>query len=91
MNEILIEISPKYSSRDEVGFTGIINNAATCYMNSVFQILYHLGIFQKLIYSIKSDQYNQFPCTVNITLNYSYKHYFIIFELVRLLYLHKIS
>lgn len=36
MNEISIEVAPKYNSRDEVGFTGFINNAATCYMNSVF-------------------------------------------------------
>jgi ubiquitin carboxyl-terminal hydrolase 7 len=36
MNEIIIEVSAKYNSRDEVGFTGIVNNAATCYMNSVF-------------------------------------------------------
>ncbi|CAD8092311.1 unnamed protein product [Paramecium primaurelia] len=72
-NEILIELAPKYNSRDEVGYTGIINNSATCYMNSVFQILFHLGIFQKLVYSIKSDQYNQFPCTLQ-TLFYNLRH-----------------
>ncbi|CAD8100630.1 unnamed protein product [Paramecium sonneborni] len=73
MNEILIEVAPKYNSRDEVGFTGIINNAATCYMNSVFQILFNLGIVQKLVYSIESDQHNQFPCTLQ-SLFYNLKH-----------------
>ncbi|CAD8197044.1 unnamed protein product [Paramecium octaurelia] len=72
-NEILIELASKYNSRDEVGFTGIINNSATCYMNSVFQILFHLGIFEKLVYSIKSDQFNQFPCTLQ-ALFYNLRH-----------------
>ncbi|CAD8115652.1 unnamed protein product [Paramecium primaurelia] len=73
MNEISIEVAPKYISRDEVGFTGIINNAATCYMNSVFQILFNLGIFQRLVYSIESEQHNQFPCTLQ-SLFYNLKH-----------------
>ncbi|CAD8178589.1 unnamed protein product [Paramecium octaurelia] len=73
MNEISIEVAPKYNSRDEVGFTGIINNAATCYMNSVFQILFNLGIFQKHVYSIESQQHNQFPCTLQ-SLFYNLKH-----------------
>ncbi|CAD8118725.1 unnamed protein product [Paramecium sonneborni] len=73
LNEIVIEQAPKYNSRDEVGFTGIINNSATCYMNSVFQILFHLGIFEKLVYSINSDQHNQFPCTLQ-ALFYNLRH-----------------
>jgi ubiquitin carboxyl-terminal hydrolase 7 len=34
--EFSIENLAKYISKDEVGFTGLINNSSLCYMNSVF-------------------------------------------------------
>jgi ubiquitin C-terminal hydrolase len=42
------------------GYTGIINEAATCYMNSMLQTLNVLGIFKKAVFQIpiSEEEYN---------------------------------
>lgn len=39
-------------SKEETGYVGLINQGATCYMNSMLQCLFHLGCFRKLVYMI---------------------------------------
>ena len=34
------------------GHSGLINQGETCYMNSALQLLFHLNVFRKLIYSL---------------------------------------
>lgn len=41
------------------GYVGLKNQAATCYMNSVLEMLYHLPAFRRLIYSIQTDTKTQ--------------------------------
>ncbi|KAK8888299.1 hypothetical protein M9Y10_039365 [Tritrichomonas musculus] len=38
--------------RTTTGYVGLINKSATCYMNSVLQLLFHIPAFRRLIYSI---------------------------------------
>jgi ubiquitin C-terminal hydrolase len=37
------------------GYVGLKNQAATCYMNSMLQLLFHLPAFRKLVYGIPVD------------------------------------
>uniref|UniRef100_A0A7S4NS50 Ubiquitin carboxyl-terminal hydrolase n=1 Tax=Paramoeba aestuarina TaxID=180227 RepID=A0A7S4NS50_9EUKA len=51
--------NPYYShssySREATGFIGIKNQGATCYMNSLLQALFHLGLFRRSVYKIPTD------------------------------------
>jgi ubiquitin carboxyl-terminal hydrolase 7 len=52
-------------SRADVGYIGIRNQGATCYLNSLVQALYHIGDFRKSIFNLtkQSDQaYIQVRC-----------------------------
>mmetsp|Transcript_33363 Transcript_33363/g.92087 ORF Transcript_33363/g.92087 Transcript_33363/m.92087 type:complete len:1614 (+) Transcript_33363:149-4990(+) len=40
------------SSRRSVGYTGLKNHGATCYMNCLLQTLFHIGRFREIVYSI---------------------------------------
>ena len=43
------------NSRETTGFIGIKNQGATCYMNSLLQALFHLGLFRRSVYKIPTD------------------------------------
>jgi ubiquitin C-terminal hydrolase len=49
---IVTEIAERKNYNTEVGFTGIINEAMTCYMNSMLQMLNCLGYFKKALFKI---------------------------------------
>merc|ERR1719353_2790867 len=40
------------SSRRSVGYVGLKNHGATCYMNCLLQTLFHIGRFRHIVYSI---------------------------------------
>jgi len=42
----------QYDSRKNTGFAGFKNQGATCYMNSLLQTLYTLGLFRKGVYEM---------------------------------------
>jgi ubiquitin carboxyl-terminal hydrolase 7 len=44
-----------YDSRKETGYTGIRNQGATCYMNSLLQSLYFTNSFRKAVYEIPTE------------------------------------
>lgn len=44
-----------YDSKASTGFCGILNQGATCYMNSMLQALYLLPKFREVVYSIPSE------------------------------------
>ncbi|KAI8877977.1 cysteine proteinase [Backusella circina FSU 941] len=44
-----------YDSRKETGYTGIRNQGATCYMNSLLQSLYFTNAFRKAVYEIPTE------------------------------------
>jgi len=45
-----------YNCRKEVGYIGLMNHGATCYMNGLLQCLFHSGEFRRIVYSIESAQ-----------------------------------
>ncbi|OTN66259.1 putative Ubiquitin carboxyl-terminal hydrolase [Plasmodium knowlesi] len=38
-----------YDSKSRTGFVGLQNHGATCYMNALLQLLYHINIFRKAV------------------------------------------
>merc|ERR1719375_2035126 len=40
------------TSRRSVGYVGLKNHGATCYMNCLLQTLFHIGRFRHIVYSI---------------------------------------
>lgn len=45
-----------YDSRKETGFIGLMNQGATCYMNSLLQTLYLISYFRKAVYKMPIDE-----------------------------------
>jgi ubiquitin carboxyl-terminal hydrolase 7 len=50
----LVEIDD--DAKRVTGLVGLKNQGATCYMNSLLQMLYHLGSFSKAIFKIPTEQ-----------------------------------
>ncbi|KAL0433504.1 UNVERIFIED_CONTAM: Ubiquitin carboxyl-terminal hydrolase 13 [Sesamum latifolium] len=44
-----------YNSKTETGFVGLKNQGATCYMNSLLQMLYHIPYFRKVVYHMPTS------------------------------------
>jgi len=51
-----ITVGPDYNSKKELGFIGLKNHGATCYMNGLLQSLFHMGEFRNIVYSIIATQ-----------------------------------
>jgi len=47
-----------YDEKRTVGYAGLINQGATCYMNSFLQTLYHIPSFRRIIYEINTEGEN---------------------------------
>ncbi|CAI9094723.1 OLC1v1030510C1 [Oldenlandia corymbosa var. corymbosa] len=45
-----------YDSKKETGFVGLKNQGATCYMNSLLQMLYHIPYFRKAVYHMPTTE-----------------------------------
>lgn len=43
-------ISRMYNSKESTGFVGLQNLGATCYLNSLLQMLFHINSFRKAVY-----------------------------------------
>ncbi|KAK4440537.1 Ubiquitin carboxyl-terminal hydrolase 12 [Sesamum alatum] len=44
-----------YDSKDETGYVGLKNQGATCYMNSLLQMLFHIPYFRKVVYHMPTS------------------------------------
>lgn len=51
-----------FDSRKEVGFVGIKNQGATCYMNSLLQSLFALTSFKKMLFAIPTENEDVSRC-----------------------------
>lgn len=49
-----------YQGRQELGYIGIKNQGATCYLNSLVQALYHIGTFRKGVFELTRDSDREF-------------------------------
>ncbi|KAF8820809.1 hypothetical protein IE077_002800 [Cardiosporidium cionae] len=49
-----------YISRPITGFVGLRNHGATCYMNVLLQILYHIGSFRKAVFQMNFKEVQVF-------------------------------
>ncbi|CAI5494319.1 unnamed protein product, partial [Closterium sp. Naga37s-1] len=49
-------LADPYDSRKETGFVGLKNQGATCYLNAVLQMLYHIPFFQAAVYRIPTSE-----------------------------------
>mmetsp|Transcript_11358 Transcript_11358/g.34759 ORF Transcript_11358/g.34759 Transcript_11358/m.34759 type:complete len:1181 (+) Transcript_11358:85-3627(+) len=47
---VTMSLKTEYDSKKETGFNGFKNQGATCYMNSLLQVLYTLGDFRQSVY-----------------------------------------
>eukprot|EP01052_Picozoa_sp_SAG31_P050677 SAG31_NODE_11675_length_1007_cov_2.201542_2_plen_132_part_00 len=50
-----------FNPRSEAGFTGLLNQGATCYMNSLLQALYMTPEFRSSVYKFRHDQSKHGP------------------------------
>ncbi|KAL2239260.1 UNVERIFIED_CONTAM: Ubiquitin carboxyl-terminal hydrolase 13 [Sesamum indicum] len=44
-----------YDSKRETGYVGLKNQGATCYMNSLLQMLFHIPYFRKVVYHMPTS------------------------------------
>ncbi|OHT15897.1 Clan CA, family C19, ubiquitin hydrolase-like cysteine peptidase [Tritrichomonas foetus] len=58
--------------RTLTGHVGLINKSATCYMNSILQMLFHIPAFRRLIYSI--------PITEELTITHALQRLFCLLQ-----------
>ncbi len=52
---IVLEVIIRKNYDTTVKYNGIINEAMTCYMNSLIQTLFHIGYFRKAVFQIPLD------------------------------------
>ena len=45
-----------HDSRKRTGFVGILNQGATCYMNSLLQTMYNINVLRKAVYSLPTNE-----------------------------------
>ena len=57
-----------YDSRKETGFTGLKNQGATCYMNSLLQTLYHVPYFRKAVYHMPTTEADEMHDSIPLAL-----------------------
>jgi ubiquitin carboxyl-terminal hydrolase 7 len=65
---IVIEFTIKKNYNFNVGFTGIVNEAMTCYMNSMLQTLNILGYFKKAVFQIPTEENENRSMSVSYSL-----------------------
>ena len=53
-----VRTKDNYSSKKETGMVGLENLGATCYLNALLQMLYHLNAFRSAVYEIPNGDEN---------------------------------
>lgn len=56
-NTLWLDDAPgEYNSRSSTGYTGLMNQGATCYLNSILQSLYFTKVFRNAVYRAESGE-----------------------------------
>eukprot|EP01012_Entosiphon_sulcatum_P035236 TRINITY_DN4474_c0_g1_i1.p1 TRINITY_DN4474_c0_g1~~TRINITY_DN4474_c0_g1_i1.p1 ORF type:complete len:1106 (+),score=261.32 TRINITY_DN4474_c0_g1_i1:871-4188(+) len=57
----VVSKSANYDSRKETGYVGLVNQGATCYLNSLLQAMFHLSAFRTEVYRIPTEEESDAP------------------------------
>ncbi len=52
---VIVDLSVRKNYESSIKYNGIINEAMTCYMNSLIQTLFNIGYFRKTVFQIPLD------------------------------------
>lgn len=66
------DINTHFASRREVGYVGIKNQGATCYLNSLVQALFHIGAFRESVFKLTMEKDQQFLEVFSFRFSFSY-------------------
>jgi ubiquitin C-terminal hydrolase len=63
-----------YSSKLYTGLVGLENLGATCYLNSLLQMLFHINAFRKAVYELPHKEENMGSTTYTLALQNVFRH-----------------
>ena len=66
-----VDSSNSFSShalRTDVRYNGLVNQGATCYLNSLLQSLFHIGAFRRAVYQLPTEEVDDWKTSIPFAL-----------------------
>src|SRR3989338_2978701 len=60
--------SPSHALRTDVQYNGLVNQGATCYLNSLLQSLFHIGAFRRAVYQLPPAELDDWKTNIPFAL-----------------------